>query len=85
MSCLAPSLFLPVEVGNTEGCGRGRNHLCRYLVGLIGPCRTPKNADTPLHVAALEGHATVVEKLLAAGAVTDAKTQVRRVGDEECM
>jgi ankyrin repeat protein len=52
-------------------------------VCLIERCRTPQNGIAPLHVAAQEGHATVVEQLLAAGAVTDPKTKVRRVGDEE--
>jgi hypothetical protein len=35
-------------------------------------------------MAAMMGHATVVEKLLAAGADKEAKNMVRRAGDEGC-
>jgi hypothetical protein len=50
-------------------------------VCLIERCRAPQNGYTPLHLAAVGGHATVVEQLLAAGAVTNAKTKVRQAGD----
>ena len=39
-------------------------------------CRAPQDGDTPLHIAALKGHATVVEQLLAAGADMEAKDVV---------
>ena len=43
-------------------------------------CRAPQYEETPLHWAASGGHAAVVEQLLAAGAATDAKNDVRGVG-----
>ena len=42
------------------------------------PCRAPQYGETPLHHAAIRGHAVVVEQLLAAAAVVDAKDRVRR-------
>ena len=55
-----------------------------YRVFLIERCRAPQGGHTPLHLAALEGRAMVVEKLLAAGTDKDATTNVRRAGDEKC-
>ena len=52
---------------------------------LIERCRAAQHGYTPLHNAAMKGHATVVEQLLAAGAVTDAKTEVKRAWDEGCI
>ena len=40
-------------------------------------CRAPQFGSTPLHDAAVRGHASVVEQLLAAGAAVDAKSEVR--------
>jgi ankyrin repeat protein len=40
-------------------------------------CRTPQNGDTPMHVAAREGHAVAVQKLLAAGATKKQPNQVK--------
>ena len=37
----------------------------------------PQDEGTPLHAAAITGRAAVVEKLLAAGADTEAKNYVR--------
>ena len=43
-------------------------------------CPAPQSGRTPLHRAAVFGHAAVVEQLLAAGAETEAKDDVRREG-----
>ena len=48
-----------------------RERLC-----LIERCRAAQNGYTPLHLAAVKGHAAVVEQLLAAGADTEAKDVV---------
>ena len=79
--CLPLSRF-----GNTEGHGLGgwRTHLGRKGMCLTERCCAPQSGYTPLHWASRYGHATVVEHLLAAGAIKDAKTKVRRAGDEGC-
>ena len=40
-------------------------------------CLASQRGETPLYHAAEEGHAAVVEQLLAAGAAMDAKDEVR--------
>ena len=47
-------------------------------------CSAPQGGDTPLHRAALQGHAAVVELLLAARAVTDVECHVTWAGDAGC-
>ena len=48
----------------------------------LGICLStaPQDGWTPLHFAASEGHATVVEQLLGAGAHIEAKSLVRGEG-----
>ena len=41
-------------------------------------CRAPQRGFTPLHLAAVGGHAALAKQLLAAGATADAKDNVRR-------
>ena len=48
--------------------------------GLPDRCRAPQYGDTPLHYAALEGHAAVAGQLLAAKADVEAKDRVRGQG-----
>ena len=43
-------------------------------------CRAPQFGQTPLHRAAIGGHAAVVEQLLAAGAAVDANDHVSGSG-----
>ena len=50
---------------------RGGEWVC-----LPEPCRAPQGGYTPLHNAAIRGHAAVVEQLLAVGAAADAKDKV---------
>ena len=66
------------------GAGLGCTHLRGERGCLSDRCCAPQDGDTPLHRAAMNGHATVVEQLLAAGAVTEAKTEVRRAGGQGC-
>ena len=63
-----------------RGCWRGRTHLRAERGVLPERCRAPQGGTTPLHSAALRGHAAVVEQLLAAGAAKDAKDAVRGSG-----
>ena len=48
----------------------------RERVRLIESCRAAQNGHMPLHLAAVEGHAAVVEQLLAAKADKEAKNVV---------
>ena len=63
-----------------RGCRRG----CTVLRGERGclpdRCRAPQDGWTPLHHAAYEGRAAVVEQLLAAKADVAAKNNVRGAG-----
>jgi len=76
------SRFIPClplsRIGNTggRGCGRGCTHLCRERGCLPERFCAPQAGYTPLLNAALRGHASVVEQLLAAGANTEAKDPV---------
>lgn len=49
----------------------------RYLLGApveADPCAARNNNFTPLHAAAMQGHALICEVLIAAGAAVDAQT-----------
>ena len=91
VSCLAPSfvypfrgLFLQFVTGFGHGFWRGLTHMLTGRGCLSERFRAPQNGSTPLHLAAITGHASVTERLLAAGAVTDAKSKVRWVGGAGC-
>ena len=91
VSCLAPSfvypfrgLFLQFVTGFGHGFWRGLTHMLTGRGCLSKRFRAPQNGSTPLHLAAITGHASVTERLLAAGAVTDAKSKVRWVGGAGC-
>ena len=75
-------LFGKLSICVSEGRGRGGGH--RHSRGergcLAERCRVPQEGYTPLHVAALGGHAAVVELLWAAGADTETKMLVSRKG-----
>ena len=62
----------------------GRTYLHGKRGCLPERCRAPQAGDTPLHLAANSGHASVVEQLLECVVETDAKNKVRRAEDEGC-
>ena len=64
--------------------GGGARTCAEKGMGLTERCCAPQGGLTPLHLAASNGHAVVVEQLLAAGAATDAKTEVMRARVEGC-
>jgi len=91
VSCLAPSVVYPFRglvlqlvTGFGHACRRGYTHIFTERGCLSERFRSPQAGQTPLHLASLKGHASVVRQLLAAGAVTDAKCRVRRVGVARC-
>ena len=70
-------------IQRVAGAGLGAR-TCAARGGACLSSAVPQNGDTALHLAAMMGHATVVEKLLAAGADKEAKNMVRRAGNEGC-
>ena len=74
------SAVAPLWECDTEGRGggRGRTHSRGGEGGCLPErCRAPQGGKTPLHLAALRGHAAVLKLLLAAGTAVDAKDKVR--------
>ena len=57
----------------------------RRRVCLIERCRAPQVGLTPLHEASSNGHAAVVEKLLAVGADTQTKDVVSGQREGVCQ
>ena len=55
----------------------GAHALRRERVCVPERSRAPQDGNTPLHVAVANGHAAVLEKLLAARAATDPTDRVR--------
>ena len=62
-----------------EGRGRGRErtHLREKQGACLSATFPPQDGDTPLHRAARYDQDAIAEKLLAAGANTEAKNTVR--------
>ena len=61
--------------GSAGAGGGARTHAKRGCVP--ERYRAPQDGDTPLHLAAMTGRASALEKILEAGAATDVTNQVR--------